>query len=341
VKKLNPIPVVSAFSWLFPVKFLQKVSGINTIFPFYHTVSDRSLPHIKHLYHIKTTKEFKADLDFLLKHFTPIEPGELLNKNIKRNDKPSFLLTFDDGLREIKEIVAPILLDKGLKAIFFVNNDFIDNKDMLYRCKASLIVEELKTKTFSEDIIRKAGRLFEIANVSVNHLIKNILNISFSNRKLLNALAELFEVDFDEFTRVHRPYLSAADINELKDMGFSIGAHSSDHRELHLFKDDKIVNEIKESITGISKQFNISCRYFSFPFTDTGISINVMRQIHDPVNPVADASFGTSGMKINEEFPVFQRIPVEKSKMKSCRYIKAEYLYYMMKAIVQKHRIKR
>ena len=43
-------------------------------------------------------------------------------------DRRCLHLTFDDGFRELHDVVAPILLRKGIPATFFVNSAFIDNK---------------------------------------------------------------------------------------------------------------------------------------------------------------------------------------------------------------------
>jgi peptidoglycan/xylan/chitin deacetylase (PgdA/CDA1 family) len=125
------------------IKLLQIITKKKIIVPFYHTVADEQLPHIKHLYRMKTVDEFLKDLDFLLKHFKPIDI-EVLNDyciNRKKPKNPVFHLTFDDGMKEIYEIVAPILLKKGIPATFFINSGFADNKALFYRHRKSLEIE--------------------------------------------------------------------------------------------------------------------------------------------------------------------------------------------------------
>jgi hypothetical protein len=108
---------------------------------------DAAIPHVRHLYKYKTVRQFEDDMDFVLKHYFPISLTDLLSS--LRSGRPlrerSFLLTFDDGYREMSEIVAPILMKKGISATFFLNSAFIDNKQMCYVNKASLLVEQLPT----------------------------------------------------------------------------------------------------------------------------------------------------------------------------------------------------
>jgi len=122
------------------IKLLTTLTKKKIIVPFYHTVAEQPLPHIKHLYRMKTVEEFQKDLDFLLRYFEPIDIETLYHLHIHKTvpKKPVFHLTFDDGMKEIYEIVAPILLEKGIPATFFINSGFVDNKALFYRHRESL-----------------------------------------------------------------------------------------------------------------------------------------------------------------------------------------------------------
>ena len=101
-------------SKVFPTRLLINATNQKCVLPFYHAISDKTLPHINHLYRVKTTKEFDSDLEFLLRHFTPVDYLEF--KQIAATDskphKPVFLISFDDGLREFHDVIAPMLVKK-------------------------------------------------------------------------------------------------------------------------------------------------------------------------------------------------------------------------------------
>jgi len=122
------------------IRLLTSLTKKKIIVPFYHTVAEQPLPHIKHLYRMKKVEEFLKDLDFLLKYFEPIDVETLYHLHIHKTipKKPVFHLTFDDGMKEIYEIVVPILLEKGVPATFFINSGFVDNKALFYRHRESL-----------------------------------------------------------------------------------------------------------------------------------------------------------------------------------------------------------
>ena len=124
-----------------PTASLLRLTGQRLIAPFYHLVSDEKVPHIEHLYPVKTAREFAADLDFLLENFRPLDFFEFKKLALagEQPARPSFFLSFDDGLREFHDVVAPILLQKGVSAMCFLNSDFIDNRGLFFRYKASLL----------------------------------------------------------------------------------------------------------------------------------------------------------------------------------------------------------
>src|SRR5690606_37008030 len=115
-----------------PIGVLQKITRQNAIFPFYHLISDQDVIHVKHLYSVKHTQAFERDLDFLLKNYEAIDLNTLegLIHQDKPIDKKVFLLSFDDGLSQFYDIIAPILRRKGIPAVNFLNSAFIDNKDL-------------------------------------------------------------------------------------------------------------------------------------------------------------------------------------------------------------------
>ena len=95
--------------------------GVDLLPLAYHVVSDRHLPHVAHLHPYKDIAAFKADVEFLASNFTPLDPADLpaLANGSRVLKQPAFVLTVDDGLREIQDVIAPILLAKGIPAIFW------------------------------------------------------------------------------------------------------------------------------------------------------------------------------------------------------------------------------
>ena len=111
-----------------PLEWVRPLSGVSLVVPFYHIVSDEYVPHVSNLYRFRTIAEFTADVEFFARNFESITLSDIVDAlNGKRAlNRPCCHLTFDDGFREVHDIVAPILERFGLPATFFVNTAFLD-----------------------------------------------------------------------------------------------------------------------------------------------------------------------------------------------------------------------
>lgn len=155
-----------------PMQFLQNLSPATALFPYHHTVSNEMLPHIQHLYSYKNVAQFTKDLDTLLKYNTPVTPEEL-SECVKENKpfpKKTFLLSFDDGFKESHDTIAPILLQKGVPAIFFITPAFLDNKELFLRSKTSLLIHELLNAK-KDGLLKEYNHHLNIAPTSMNETI--------------------------------------------------------------------------------------------------------------------------------------------------------------------------
>lgn len=203
------------------MKTLMQRSDIPLIHVFYHTVSDEYLPHIHPLYSPKSVSEFKKDIDFLLKYFNPIEPEEIINlKNEKRKGKPAIHFSFDDGLRGVYEIIAPILFEKGIPATLFINSGFVDNKDLFYRHKAALIIDFLQKNKVKDEIQSDIEQFPGLLKIEGKSIRERLLKVSYFQQDLLEDTANLLGIDFALFLKKEKPYMKIAEIKELQQKGF-------------------------------------------------------------------------------------------------------------------------
>lgn len=325
--------IISLFQFISPVlhiRLLQRVASQIVVFPFYHCINDLAPVHVKHLFVVRNEKTFRNDLDFFMQHYKLLDFNDLLSgKDLNRTSrKQRFYMTFDDGLSEIYTIVAPILKSKGIHATFFINPDFVDNKSIFYRFKASILIEKNKTNSFTAATINEINRIFRQYSIYEKNIHKALLQVSYSNKKILNKLALLFEIDFNEYLVKKNPYLTSTQIQSLISDGFSIGSHSLDHPEFRFITEKKQIQQITRSIEYLHNSFGITKKLFSFPFTDFGISDELFKALHN--QKITDVTFGCAGLK-KSYYPFhYQRIPMEISSLPASRIIKAEYLYNLL-----------
>ncbi len=284
--------------------------------PFYHVVSDENLPHILN-YNYRNTSQFEKELDFYLEHFKPVTLDFLLTTTDTGNK--TFHLSFDDGLKECAEVIAPILLKKGIPATFFVNTGFADNKALFHKYKASLVLNHLKS---SPD--------YKVEHFLKSHKLdgEKVLKATIGQQELLNTAASMLGIDFNDFLKTQKPYLTTEQLLNLQNLGFTIGTHSSSHPEFWKIPEPEQMQEIRKSMEWLVKKLNPSVKAFSFPFTDSGVSLKVLKAIKE--ENICDLTFGTAGIKHDSLSHHFQRYPVEQPGNFG-QNLKAELVYYFMR----------
>jgi peptidoglycan/xylan/chitin deacetylase (PgdA/CDA1 family) len=303
------------------IEWLKKKSPLDILIPYHHLVSAEPVPYIQPLYSFKTPAQFESDLDFLLKHFQPVSLTEIIDHR-KRNihfSKKSFLLTFDDGLRQVYEIAAPILLRKGVPAALFINPAFVDNKEIFYDFKKGLILSKLAHRKMDASLLTSAEKLFGEKISSSSQLEARIRSINYLNRDMADAIGQLLEIDFDAFGKKQRPFMTTGEISELVSKGFHLGAHSIDHPLYALITEEQQIQQTVDSTEWVAKTFNLSYKAFAFPHTDTGVKHSFFEQLVGTAEPKIDLILGNSTAMMENHHGVEHRfigenpdIPVEK-----------------------------
>ncbi|MCF8371740.1 MAG: polysaccharide deacetylase family protein [Bacteroidales bacterium] len=323
----------------FSIGSLIKISGQKLIMPFYHSVSDVYLPHISNLYRPKTSAEFEKDLDFILKHYEPAGLDFIKDLDSQKPDRHCFFLSFDDGLKEVHSIIAPILKRKGIPATVFVNSAFVDNKALFFRYKASLLVDAFQKQKLSDAEKIQVANILDIPESSDVAIRGGILNLKFHQQKKIDALARILEVDFEDYLKNVQPYLSSAEIKELQNEGHTIGAHSIDHPEFRYLPLEEQIRQASVSIQFVKDNFNSKILSFSFPFTDFGVGKNFFQELEKL--KICDLTFGCAGMKLDYQQGHFQRIAMEDYEGTADEAMKSEYLYFILKSFLGKNTIRR
>jgi peptidoglycan/xylan/chitin deacetylase (PgdA/CDA1 family) len=287
-------------------QILGRITKAPTLHAFYHIVTDEETPHISSLYPIRSTQQFKDDLDWILRHFSPITLDELVTK--EQFSRPVFHLSFDDGLRQCSDTIKPILLEKGIPATFFINPDFVDNKQLMYRYIASLIAQK------RPDLKHK------------------VLALGHNETGALIELSEKNDIDIQRFLEQYKPYMTIAQIHDLANFGFTVGAHSLNHPMYAKVDMEEQLKQTTQSIQYVREKFEVSNPPFAFPFTDFGVKSSFFDHL-----PPETISFGCAGLKQERQKGHFQRLAIEKSNKGAGAIITAAYWTYFGKMILGRH----
>jgi peptidoglycan/xylan/chitin deacetylase (PgdA/CDA1 family) len=275
-----------------PAEFMSSVSGVQLAAPCYHLACDGPLPpHLRHLYSCRSSKTFEADLDFLLNWGVPLSLDQLERISCHEESMPTraFFVSFDDGLREVAELVAPICLRKGVPMTMFLNSAFLDNQELCYRHKVSLLIEQLPLMSPATD--QKIRDLFgSIGMMLPGRPLKEwLLGVSWSQRAVLDELANLLDVDFGSFLVTQRPYLTTEQVEVLIKSGFSVGSHSVDHPLYSTLPLEEQIRQTAQCCEVLDQRFGVRTRPFAFPFVSDRVDREFFRQILE--QPLASLIF--------------------------------------------------
>ena len=322
-------------------KLLQQLSNQFFVFPFYHLISDAPSPLVKHLYPVSDLGQFIKDLDFLQRNFSPATFDEVLNlaNSKKYHGKPKFFLTFDDGLSECFDVVLPVLRERNLPAAFFVNPAYVGNRQLSHRQKVSLIIDHVINEN-NQNLLKLAEESIGMRFHQKDSLIKFIKRLTFNKLQIIDNLAAGFEIDYKDALKAYRPYMDISQLQALHNSGFIIGSHSYDHPEFNLLSEDNMKVQVVRSFQFLEEEMGVRERIFSFPFHDIGIPLSFFDFLKNEAG--VKASFGTSGIKLDNAPGHIHRIPMELKGFSGAEeIIRSEYFYYLGKAIARKNLVKR
>ena len=324
---------MSFFYNFLSVNFLMKLADKKYIHVFYHFVKDDENDLVNNLYQAKNKKQFQEDLVFLKNNLSALNIHDF-NKGKKENH--GFLISFDDGLSNFYKVAVPILIAENLTAINFLNSDFIGNKALFYRYKVNLLVDEFLNKIFSEEQQQQITKLLGIRSFTQKIIINFLKQTTIKNVLIIDEIAKILDFSFDDFLREHKPYLTKVQISKLQSIGFSFGAHSKSHPRFSEISLNEQIKETIESVTTIKKQFNLKDSFFSFPFSDDGVTKRFFKEIEDK----DIVTFGSSGLKDEDLKKHCQRIQMEYKKRiySSQTIIKGELVYYLFKKLLCKNK---
>jgi len=241
-----------AANWI-PLSVYERLVPRDVIGFCWHMVTDACPAHTAHLGTHKTPAQFEADLRWLKSRYEVIDYAQLCEQRAESGERraglrarrPAAILTFDDGLREHLTVVAPLLHQHGMPAIFFVTTGFLDNQRLFYRHKVSLCLEAARTRTLAE----LAELLRQLDSAPASHptdapmhrqtdppprdaFRAHLLALTSHDESAIDAACRLLGVDTQRFLAERRPYLTSAEVRQLHAAGFTIGAHSVTHTRL-------------------------------------------------------------------------------------------------------------
>ena len=310
----------------------------NLTAPYYHLVSDELPNHIKYLYKFRTINQFINDLDFYLKNYNIVDLHQVIDYVKVGKPLPinPLFLSFDDGFREVYDIIVPILYSKGVPATFFVTKQFIDNKELFYRNKASLLLSHIDENPL---LLKEISNFLEGLSIPTSNVSSHILSIDYNSRAILDNIAAHIELDFQCYLNTQSPYLTSSQIKVIIEKGFTIGSHSVDHPKYNLLSLSEQVEQTRLGMEYVQHQFNLTYKAFAFPFNDNRISTRFYKTMKN--ENIIDISFGSSGIVGDVAMNNLQRCSFDNMQQTASEIMCQYYVEKQNRLLIGKDLIKR
>ncbi|MFY9532033.1 MAG: polysaccharide deacetylase family protein [Candidatus Acidiferrales bacterium] len=290
-----------------PVTMVLRLMGIPVVGFMYHVVSEKQLPHIRHLYSYKTPDALEEDVRFIKQTFNLVSFEELLLcvSNGRRWAKPIAFISFDDGMAECFQYARPILLEHHVPCIFFISTGFIGNKMACYRHMVSLCIERVVQATSDTRslMLRALRDAVDCAAFDVEGFVKWIKGLKWADRHALDVACRTLGVDERTFLQDVQPYMTVEQLTQLASDGFALGGHGRVHVQLGQVQQPELEAEIVESckiIREISKAERVP---FAFPFSGSGVDRRLLCDIMAR-NPFISLVFDTQEFAKDQRFIV-------------------------------------
>lgn len=247
--------------------------------------------------HGVTPIEFESQLDLLGQAFQYVSGADIDNavKGKINLPKNALIVTFDDGLREQYELAWPILKEKGIPVIFYVNTrpileKMISHVHQIHMVRAhtapELVLKQLDSFLSSysgiipENISELAARQYRYDD-SLNARLKYLLNFVLDENQKASFIEGAFLKRFGAQSQAaisESLYMTPEMILELSESG-SLGTHGHDHLPLALLGNEDIKFQISESLDILSQWGCRNIQGISYPYGGRTAVSEVLAQI--------------------------------------------------------------
>jgi peptidoglycan/xylan/chitin deacetylase (PgdA/CDA1 family) len=227
----------------------------------FHRVNDDDDPFMPSL----PTAVFAAHMAHIARHYRVLTVEELAERlqegRVPRN---ALALTFDDGYRDNLTHAAPILKRLGLPATVFLVTGHIGTPQALWFDRLAMAFKAAAARR----VALGEGRLLSLGTVGerlagLDAALAHLKRVSDEERSA--SVERLIDALHPNSERPKRLMLSWDEVDALRGLGFSIGAHTVTHPILSRLSPERAWEEIHGSKAAIEKALGDPVRAFAYP----------------------------------------------------------------------------
>jgi peptidoglycan/xylan/chitin deacetylase (PgdA/CDA1 family) len=183
-----------------------------------------------------TAAAFDEQMALLKKRYHVCEVAEALELIARPQtiQRPSFLITFDDGYRDNYSTALPILRSHGIQAVFFLTTSFVGTTRIPWWDKIAFMCRRTKRRTISIEYPEK--RTFVLDRASGYDPIRDVIRMYKSAAttdpgRFMDELESACDVACPHES-AERRFMSWNEARELVSGGMAVGSHTHTHEIL-------------------------------------------------------------------------------------------------------------
>jgi peptidoglycan/xylan/chitin deacetylase (PgdA/CDA1 family) len=213
----------------------------------------------------ESTEEFHDLLRFLAKHFAIVPLETVINRVSRNGGQKSMILalTFDDGLRNHRTVVYPLLADLRLPATFYVCPGLIGRAVTTWTWEFCCRIPWLPEANRRE-LCRRAGIRHSTDGVAIIEWMKTIplkkrtqveekIRLQTPGFAFTDAQLELYEL------------MSWADLAGVDPSLINVGSHTMTHCDLPLLNSEELKEELESSRVVLERRLGRPVHDFCYP----------------------------------------------------------------------------
>jgi peptidoglycan/xylan/chitin deacetylase (PgdA/CDA1 family) len=244
----------------------------------FHEIADTESVFTKGLGVTVTRKQFEAALKFVVKHYTPVSLQDVIAESDGKPLPPRpVLLTFDDAYTSVREFAAPVCLELGVPAVFFVNGSCVGNQQLALENLLCYVANVRGLDTINGAIQATGGA----ANLRVRSLLEVFSRFlpatSVQGRQAFrSALVRLAGINESELAAEAGLYLNSQQLRDLVKFNFEIGNHTYTHANCRTLSSADFAGEIDRNKAALEEISGTKVRSFSVPY---GSSVDLTSEL--------------------------------------------------------------
>lgn len=204
---------------------------------------------------------FEERLRYLRRCYTPVSLAEVESGIQQRTfDRPPVLVTFDDAYRSVLTEAAPICQALNIEPVLFANGGLLGNR--------TLALDNLLAHVWNTQGLEPIARAAEVRMEHFAEIFRAYIpTLTLGERRgFASRLTDIAKVDDARLAAEHGLYLDAAELAELRRMGFSIGSHTLTHTHLRSLTPQERAEEIAGNRSLLEEATGAPVHAFSYPY---------------------------------------------------------------------------